>query len=232
MKFQKKTGFTLLELIVIVTILALLAGILIPVAKQMIRDAKAQRLIEVMSRVQEACQRFWIDTGKFPVEGRNDISEPEDPAKHNLSMNDPSNPISGWKGPYISQPLDSQDNSIGGMSGIFVNQVLYYPPRFDGFDFDNGQGKLQGPGSFLMVWEVDRDFAKYMDEKIDKSDEQGIVNWAVYGRVAYDDETHRLFLFLLAEDSAGSVSGGPDIIPLPGPPKSGGSFQMKGGFGH
>ena len=71
MKNHLKKGFTLIELVVVIAILAILAGVLVPrVSNHMAAARDARRLIDVKT-VREAVERYYLDTGAYPAANTN-----------------------------------------------------------------------------------------------------------------------------------------------------------------
>jgi general secretion pathway protein G len=88
-------GFTLLELLVVLVIIGLLAGIVGPrlfsnVDKSKVTTAKAQ--IHVLSK---AVDQLRLDIGRYPT------------AQEGLTllMSPPGDGTPGWNGPYLSKPV-------------------------------------------------------------------------------------------------------------------------------
>ncbi len=64
---KRRQGFSLIELVVVVSILAVLAGALIPrVAERMARARDARRLADVQS-IKAAIESYYLDRGEFPT---------------------------------------------------------------------------------------------------------------------------------------------------------------------
>lgn len=96
-KTTKHSGFTLLELLVVMVIIGLLAGIVAPryfsqVGKSRVKAARAQ-----IDSLDKALEQFRIDTGRLPTteEGL-------------VALNSAPPGMTGWEGPYLKRalPLD------------------------------------------------------------------------------------------------------------------------------
>ncbi|MEM7307215.1 MAG: prepilin-type N-terminal cleavage/methylation domain-containing protein [Planctomycetota bacterium] len=71
MKSQPNQGFTLIELIVVVAILAILAGVLVPrVSNHMASARDARRLADVKT-VRNAVEQYYMDKGAYPAANQN-----------------------------------------------------------------------------------------------------------------------------------------------------------------
>jgi len=76
MKRIHKTGFTLLEILVVIAIISILAAILIPSAANAMRSAKKKRAMTEMNSIKVAAMQFYHDHRYMPwppsvFEGRN-----------------------------------------------------------------------------------------------------------------------------------------------------------------
>ena len=85
-------GFTLLELMVVLLILALLATIAAPQVTKYLRKAKTQTARIQVDALSAAVDAFHVDTGRFPTnaEGLNALTNPPDATP-------------AWDGPYIKR---------------------------------------------------------------------------------------------------------------------------------
>ncbi|MBM4311380.1 MAG: type II secretion system protein GspG [Deltaproteobacteria bacterium] len=123
-------GFTLIELMIVIVILGLLAGLVAPRLIGRIGGAKqgtAQAQIEMLAT---ACDTFRLDMGRFPASLEELIANPGEGAK--------------WDGPYLKKnqiPLDPWDNpyqySAPGEGGRDYDIVSYGADKTEGGDGEN-----------------------------------------------------------------------------------------------
>lgn len=95
--FTRHSGFTLLELLVVVLIIGLLSGIVAPRLLSQIWRSEATAARAQMSAFDKALQSFRIDMGRYPSDAEGLRALVVSPS------NDPR-----WRGPYLSGdvPLD------------------------------------------------------------------------------------------------------------------------------
>ncbi|MCB9913594.1 MAG: prepilin-type N-terminal cleavage/methylation domain-containing protein [Planctomycetes bacterium] len=85
---RRRGGFSLLELIVVVTIMAILAGAAVPVASMAINSKKRTVTLEEMDGLRLAAAEYFRDTGALPTA----VAQME---------TDPG--LDGWAGPYLQR---------------------------------------------------------------------------------------------------------------------------------
>jgi general secretion pathway protein G len=115
----KRTGFTLLELLVVVAIIGLLAAFVGPrlfgnVSKSEITTAKAQ--IEAFSR---ALESYRLDTGKFPETAQGLqvlVNKPADTPRWNGPYLQKEVPLDPWGNPYAYKRPSSTNRDFEIMS--------------------------------------------------------------------------------------------------------------------
>jgi len=94
----KSDGFTLLELMVVLVILGLLAGLVGPRLLDRVDESKVQTAQTQIKMLRGALQAYRLDIGRFPstAEGLAALVRP------------PSEAAAFWKGPYLEDelPLD------------------------------------------------------------------------------------------------------------------------------
>lgn len=95
-------GFTLLELLVVIVIIGLLAGIVAPRYMDTIGKSKAKVALAQMDSLGKALDQYRIDVGSYPS---------QEQGLEALTTNPGTNPK--WQGPYLKKgvPLDPWDNA-------------------------------------------------------------------------------------------------------------------------
>ncbi|WP_242448845.1 type II secretion system major pseudopilin GspG [Burkholderia metallica] len=91
---RAQKGFTLLELLVVLLIIALLAGYVGPKLFSQVDKAKVKSTEAQMKTIGDALTQFRLDTGRYPTadEGLDAlVVEPQD--------------ASGWSGPYLAKSV-------------------------------------------------------------------------------------------------------------------------------
>ena len=88
---KKQSGFTLVELLLVLVILALIAGLVLPGIIGKAESAKAKAASSQISRISMSVESFYLDTGNIPSSLDELVSEPSG--------------ANGWNGPYIKNSL-------------------------------------------------------------------------------------------------------------------------------
>ncbi|EPF0317235.1 type II secretion system major pseudopilin GspG [Enterobacter chuandaensis] len=99
---NNQQGFTLLELLVVLMIIALLAGFVGPKVFSNVDQAKEKTALRQMRALGDALSQYRLDTGTWPSESQGLKALTEKPAS-----------AQQWNGPYLSQhvPLDPWGNA-------------------------------------------------------------------------------------------------------------------------
>lgn len=98
MKTCRSSAFTLIELLLVMVILTVLAGVVVPRIGQYSQKARISKATTDIANLETAIGAFQIDCGRFPT------------VEEGLSVLESSSGISGWSGPYVKLvPLDPWD---------------------------------------------------------------------------------------------------------------------------
>jgi general secretion pathway protein G len=89
-KRRARRGFTLIELIIVMSLIAVLAGVLTPAVSSIMRSQARGATIQEMQLLAEAIQAYYRDTRQFPT-------------AVTCLMSDT---VPGWSGPYLSGTVD------------------------------------------------------------------------------------------------------------------------------
>ncbi len=182
-------GFSLIEVIVAVSVLVILAGVGIPLVTTQVEKARAGKIVSLAENLRTACQDYYADTGQFAREYSG--SNHTDPSYHKLSV--PQKKVPGWEGPYLDHPITEADNPCRG--SVFVYDRLDKggnPSK--GFNLLGGKSETHvGKGNFVLLTNVPEGVAKRVDTALD----HGIGGaWQKTGRVKYKKQGKRLYIYL------------------------------------
>ncbi len=127
-------GFTLIELMVVIAILALLGGVVAPRVISRLRQAKPQKAAIDIKNISVALDMYAADNGEYPTTEQGLDALIRRPTSPPEPMN--------WNGPYVD-PTDFRDP--------WGNRYVYvYPSNREGYDFElysyGADGKEGGEG--------------------------------------------------------------------------------------
>lgn len=128
-------GFTLVELLLVLVILALIAGLVLPSIIGQAEGAKARSAASQISRLSMAVESFYLDTGNTPQRLEELVENPGGTA--------------GWNGPYVKKQL---------LKDPWGRNYQYESPGRHG-DFDilsygaDGQPGGEGTDADVTSWE-------------------------------------------------------------------------------
>jgi general secretion pathway protein G len=134
-KTRAQGGFTLVELLLVLVILALIAGLVLPGIIGKAEGAKVRAASSQISRISMSVESFYLDTGKTP-ESLDELVE------------EPGNVV-GWNGPYIKRSI---------LKDPWGRDYQFRSPGEHG-DFDiyslgaDGQAGGEGKNADITSWE-------------------------------------------------------------------------------
>jgi general secretion pathway protein G len=128
-------GFTLVELLLVLVILALIGGLVLPGIIGKAESAKAKAAASQVSRLSMAVESFYLDTGSTPDNLEMLVTESGD--------------VRGWNGPYVKASL---------LKDPWGREYEYkYPGEHGDFDLvslgADGQPGGEGKNADLNNWE-------------------------------------------------------------------------------
>ncbi|MEE4304822.1 MAG: type II secretion system major pseudopilin GspG [Wenzhouxiangella sp.] len=86
---RNSAGFSLIELLVVLMILGLIAGLVVPNVLERGEDAKLKAAAAEVQRISMAVDEYYLDNGRPPEELRQLVDKPSS--------------ASNWNGPYINE---------------------------------------------------------------------------------------------------------------------------------
>lgn len=101
---RPNAGFSLIEIIVAVSVLSILAAVMVPVVSGVIDDARVTNAETDLSTIKTAYNQFFNDTGHWPGNGngtwnQNDMTDTLGSNNYVLFTN--TGNVLGWNGPYL-----------------------------------------------------------------------------------------------------------------------------------
>jgi general secretion pathway protein G len=181
-------GFTFIELVVVIAVIALLAGVLIPNVTSVTKDAKASKILQLYDSLRTACERYYIDMGSTPREYSG--SSYNSATYHQLSL---AQTNADWKGPYIDHPLSTGDNPFS--TTVYLYNAIGSHSS-NGFDLNgDGTDDATGSGNYLVLWGIPSDTAQFVDTALDKGNLGS--DWKTSGRVEYVSSEKKLAILII-----------------------------------
>jgi general secretion pathway protein G len=111
---KARAGFTLIEILVVVVILAVLAAVVVPNVIRRISDARVSAAISDIKSFETNIDLYHLDTQKFPPTLQSLITKED---------------VKGWNGPYIKNAEKVQKDPWG-------NDYVYKSPGDNGREYD------------------------------------------------------------------------------------------------
>jgi prepilin-type N-terminal cleavage/methylation domain-containing protein len=178
---SRTAGFTLMEVVVVVAILALLAGVVVPVFSSVQQDGQASKILSVTDSLKKAVDKHFADTSRLATEySPTPGGAYTGAAQHQLSM---TQSYANWRGPYLDHPLTRADNPF--QDAVYVYQGLSLAQTGGGFNLTGGSSNTHtGNGQTLVFYGVSQAVAQRVDAALDKNIPG---TWSATGRVEYSN---------------------------------------------
>jgi len=138
---NKRRGFTLVEIMVVIIVLTILAAAIIPNLTGRTDDARVARARSDVANLETALEQFRLDMLRYPTseEGLTVLREAPQ-----------SDDVTRWKGPYLTKPvpLDPWQNPY-----VFVSPGIQNPNSYDLASFgSDGQEGGEGYARDITSW--------------------------------------------------------------------------------
>lgn len=132
----RKNGFTLIELIVVIALVAVLAAVVAPNLLGKATEANRKSALVQLEKISSAVELYRLETGRYPEELIDLVEQPQG--------------LERWQGPYVrkqSQLLDPWGNEL----------VMKVPGENGAFDIvsygGDGQPGGEGDGADITQWD-------------------------------------------------------------------------------
>lgn len=169
---EKRSGFTLVEMLVILAIMAALAAVLLPTLTGQIRKSEISRVTGDLSNLRTASEAFLVDVHRYPGDIE-DLATPITTSDTDAdTVSYPNGLVARWDGPYLDRVVadgDSVETGFGGQiqddmvkveypsgSGIFYLSVAV--SQFAQTDFDRVDADIDdadGAAAGRLRWAAD-----------------------------------------------------------------------------
>ncbi|MEM6641309.1 MAG: prepilin-type N-terminal cleavage/methylation domain-containing protein [Pseudomonadota bacterium] len=182
LKTGRAKGFTLIEMVGVVAVIAVLASVATPMVLDATYDAKASAIAQEVRTLKTAVTRFNVDTDRWPWH-RPTVT---DGNNNQLIANRTAGPVPGWDGPYIDGQLNfpvAQPTS--GFYGVLGD---WADGRGAVFDLDGYGNQEVTRGTVLMLQIPNEDIARKVSDILDGDGDNesgsGAQAWDVSGSMA------------------------------------------------
>lgn len=182
-------GFTLVEMIGVLAVIAILGSVAAPKIFAAIEDAKVSAFVQQVNTMTTAVAKFNTDTGLWPRH----IPSHAQNRYHQLMVNslDNTNPIAGWQGPYIEKELTNYITKSGYQDLFLANNN---DPNW-ACDLD-GNGTVDGQFIIYRADNISDSVAEKISNIIDGDGgvTTGTGDWRKAGKVRRYQGTHASIL--------------------------------------
>ncbi len=184
---HSERGLTFIEIVIVLAVVALLAGVIAPSMMSVTKDAQASKIISTYEVMRGACVQHYAHTGALPIEYSH--SSKTAAQYHQLAM---TQTTAGWKGPYIDHPLGVGDNPFGGTINVYNSSSSVTTYAASGFDMNgDATNDITGAASILVLGSIPVSTAEAVDAAIDR----GVGGtWSASGRVEFSSGVLTIYL--------------------------------------
>lgn len=178
-------GFSLMEIVIAVSIIAIMAASITPFVNGMIERSKVAKTLTLIDTLRSACSVYHADTGAYAREYANQAA-----GNRRLSA---TQTIPGWNGPYLEEMLRHQvSNPFGG--NLHLYDTVTANGWISGFDLDgDGTEDVTGSANMLYLTLVNESAAQRLDRALDG----GLAgDWRTTGRLRYNAGSQHAYVLV------------------------------------
>ncbi|MBU1702393.1 MAG: type II secretion system protein GspG [Candidatus Eisenbacteria bacterium] len=123
---KRNAGFTMIEAIVIVGILAVLAGILTPLVIQEVGKSKVSRAKSDMEAISTAFNQYYMDTTFWPSKWTGSSNDEQDLVAFSCLYSNTEG-LNTWDGPYMERGVQSGSDMVVALASNGVYRGVVDP---------------------------------------------------------------------------------------------------------
>ncbi|GIW51630.1 MAG: hypothetical protein KatS3mg081_0985 [Gemmatimonadales bacterium] len=116
-------GFTLVELLVVLAILAALVAAILPFVIGQSGEGELQRLVQDVRAVEDAAKTFRLNVGRWPGKLTHLVVKPTSSETDAFGNTYPSGLLNRWSGPYLERGTLPGDTLPTAFGGVFLAQL-------------------------------------------------------------------------------------------------------------
>ena len=166
----RRAGFTLLEVVITLAIVAMLAAVLTPQVLSRMTSASSATLLSTLTGLQDAATAHRGDTGRYPQTLGQLTTEPTSGVRDSCGRLVPGSALDAWSGPYLDRNVATTGIEIGG--SVIAATVRRVPATY------SDVGTL-----YIDVTGVDKEVADEMERSMDGTIDyaNGSILWSQVG---------------------------------------------------
>jgi prepilin-type N-terminal cleavage/methylation domain-containing protein len=174
---SRRKGFTLVEILVVITIITLLVSLLVVLIANVIDKARYAKTAAIVKMLDEGCKTYHLDFGQYPPNDKQDSRSLHHhlgiPRKITTQKSEMGGGLVTTKPPIIEFQRDMLGDSKAGIPNPMTNPV----PIVDAFD---NPIRYKVPGKYnkkgVDIWSPGKDGKDQLDDSLPDYDD--VTNWS------------------------------------------------------